>query len=272
MKNCEAFAELLDPFVDGELSAEDCAAVREHLNLCPECRDYVADALAIRAAFPDAEDTRVPADFAQSVLDQLPARATKTARPWKRTILPLAACFAVVVGVGVLSVQNRQAAASDQTALPIAQNYSTVSTPEPAQDKSSALPHQAREAMGDTAEAEESAPVEEESLPESQAPASAPPAIAPASLLPEDSGTPEPPTPFAVEGRVLSPEVTFGPEASALFSAYTPTGETETERLYTLTAQEYAELEATLLQQEITPISATGDLENAESILVHVLI
>ena len=60
MKYCEHFAALLDPFVDGELSPEEMARVQAHLDECPACRTYVDDALAIRAAFPDAEDAEVP--------------------------------------------------------------------------------------------------------------------------------------------------------------------------------------------------------------------
>ena len=56
MKHCEEFAALLDPYLDGELSPEDAARVREHLAGCDRCRAYVQAALAIRDAFPAAED------------------------------------------------------------------------------------------------------------------------------------------------------------------------------------------------------------------------
>ena len=55
MKYCEEFAALLDPYADGELSGEEAARVRAHLERCPGCRSYVDGALAIRAAFPKAE-------------------------------------------------------------------------------------------------------------------------------------------------------------------------------------------------------------------------
>ena len=60
MKYCEDFAALLDPFVDGELTPDEMARVQAHLDECPACRAYVDDVLAIRAAFPDVEDTELP--------------------------------------------------------------------------------------------------------------------------------------------------------------------------------------------------------------------
>ena len=64
MKYCEDCAALLDLYVDGELSPDDMDRVRAHLETCSGCRAYVDDALAIRAAFPDVEDTEVPTGFA----------------------------------------------------------------------------------------------------------------------------------------------------------------------------------------------------------------
>lgn len=102
MKYCEEFAALLDSYVDGELSAGEAARVREHLANCPGCRRYVDDALAIRAAFPDAEETAVPEGFAAGVMAAVREAAEK--RPagrrrvyWQTVLLPLAACFALVV-------------------------------------------------------------------------------------------------------------------------------------------------------------------------------
>ena len=102
MNAYEEFAALLDPYVDGELSAEDAARVRAHLEHCGGCRSYVDAALAIRAAFPTAEDTAVPDGFAEHVLAAIRAEAappSKKARrtPWAKVLVPLAACFALVI-------------------------------------------------------------------------------------------------------------------------------------------------------------------------------
>ena len=105
MKYCEDFAALLDPFVDGELTPDEMARVQAHLDECPACRAYVDDALAIRAAFPDAEDTELPDGFAESVMARIQAEAALRAeaaqkqksRPWPKVLASLAACCAIVL-------------------------------------------------------------------------------------------------------------------------------------------------------------------------------
>ena len=104
MKYCEDCAALLDLYVDGELSHDEIDRVRAHLETCPGCRAYVDDALAIRAAFPDVEDTEVPAGFAESVMSAVqaaaqerPAAPQAKKRHWGRVLLPLAACCAIVI-------------------------------------------------------------------------------------------------------------------------------------------------------------------------------
>lgn len=100
MQYCEEFAALLDPYIDGELSQEDAARVEAHLQVCDACRAYVQDALAIREAFPQDADIQVPEGFAEGVMAAIRAGAAprKRWRPmWQKTLLPLAACCAVVI-------------------------------------------------------------------------------------------------------------------------------------------------------------------------------
>ncbi|WP_295588198.1 zf-HC2 domain-containing protein [uncultured Oscillibacter sp.] len=88
---------LLDAFVDGELSPEETARVRAHLDSCAACRAYVDDALAIRAALGGWEDTPVPEDFDRRVMDAVAAHPRRRPTPWKKALVPLAACLAVLV-------------------------------------------------------------------------------------------------------------------------------------------------------------------------------
>ena len=109
MKYCAEYGALLDAFVDGELSADDSARVREHLKTCGGCRSYVDAALAIRDAFPDENDTEVPEDFAAVVMTAIssgaapretvpprtepetePSQTPARRRGWKKILLPLA--------------------------------------------------------------------------------------------------------------------------------------------------------------------------------------
>ncbi|MBR4544640.1 MAG: zf-HC2 domain-containing protein [Oscillibacter sp.] len=95
MNSHDKYAALLDAFIDGELSAQEAGEVREHLTLCADCQAYVSDALAMRDAFPDIEETVVPDGFAESVLAALPPRQIPWRTQWKKFMLPLAACLAV---------------------------------------------------------------------------------------------------------------------------------------------------------------------------------
>ena len=96
MTNCKEFEALLDLYADGELSFEEMCRVRDHLDTCPACRAYVDDILAIRAAFPEVEDTVVPDGFAEGVMAAVRQSGTPVRRtPWKKLLLPLAAGLAV---------------------------------------------------------------------------------------------------------------------------------------------------------------------------------
>ena len=97
MKNHETYAALLDAFIDGELSEREAEQVRAHLASCPECQAYVSDAFAMREAFPDVEETVVPDGFEERVMSALPPRQISWRAQWKKVVLPLAACAAVVL-------------------------------------------------------------------------------------------------------------------------------------------------------------------------------
>lgn len=101
MKYCEEYAALLDLFVDGELAPEEMVRVREHLESCSGCRAYVDGALAIRAGFPDVEETVVPEGFAGSVMERIraasPSAEKRRYRRWIGTAAALAACCVLVV-------------------------------------------------------------------------------------------------------------------------------------------------------------------------------
>lgn len=145
MKTHEECAALLDAFIDGELSAADADAVREHLAECEDCAVYVSDALTMRELFPALDETIVPDGFAESVIASLPPQLTITppesasvtqiaetpqtaeiastaVKRWKRWInlaAPLAACLAIVLlihGFGVFRPKG-MGAASPESAM-----------------------------------------------------------------------------------------------------------------------------------------------------------
>lgn len=107
MKYCEEYAALLDLFADGELTGPEMERVRDHLETCPGCRAYVDDALAIRAGFPNVEETVVPEGFAEGVMARVREDSAKErkivelkrrgVRRWIGTAAALAACCALVI-------------------------------------------------------------------------------------------------------------------------------------------------------------------------------
>lgn len=175
MKYCAEYDALLDAFVDGELSPDDSARVREHLKTCGGCRSYVDAALAIRDAFPDEDGAEVPEDFAAVVMtainsgaaprETVPPQAAPAAEPaqaparrggWKKILLPLAACFAVAVLVRSIPLGG---ASSGSAASPSAATDTAAATAAPSASTEAESPAAYAGAAQESAlDAEEAAP------------------------------------------------------------------------------------------------------------------
>ena len=199
MRPCEEYAALLDAYVDGELIPEEMAQVRDHLETCPGCQAYVDDALAIRASFPDVEETQVPDGFAESVSAAIRAGAApqRRRRPrWIRTAAPLAACCALAVlfsqlpgllGGNSAVVRSEDTAAEAEVRESIPEERSVDDT---GADAGAAAPHTyaAQREEGEAAVTAEGA----EDVPENFLADAAPEdGAAPAEALPESSAAEE---------------------------------------------------------------------------------
>ena len=244
MKYCETFAALLDPFVDGELSPDEMARVQAHLDGCPACRAYVDDALAIRAAFPDAEDTPVPDGFSESVMARIRAETVsqkRKNRSWLKALASLAACCAIVLLAAPMFSHGSKTEAAPAEA-PAAAAAST------------------ERAMGFANTAEE-APAEEsrEDLASSELYDAAP---APSAA---DSGA----TVYCTEADTTSWLTLTAEEAGSLLADFTPVEETETELRYELTSSELESLLTALSEAGIVP---SGELHPAEMEGSYVLV
>ena len=257
MTNCKVFAALLDLYVDGELSPEEMLRVRDHLDECPACRAYVDDALAIRASFPDAEDTEIPDGFTEAVMTAVRQRGTpaKASRrtPWKKMLLPLAACFAVAVLVlplrDLLSGGAKMESAASLAAMDTAVAESAVEEPAeaPEAEAPAALEQGALKVAGTTAE--DAAPQEKKAIDLYET----------AGTEAQDGGSAEPAAGQAAEEEAPamavysgSPfpcaTVTLPPEGLQLdlLAGRTPDRESEGQAEFDLTAQEYDTLLAQL--------------------------
>lgn len=257
MKYCENFAALLDPFVDGELSPDEMARVQAHLDGCPACRAYVDDALAIRASFPDAEDTPVPDGFAESVMARIRAEAAsqaeaapqkKTSRPWLKALASLAACCAIVLLAAPMFSHSSKTEAAPAEA------------PAAAADTAASTERAMEFALTEEAPAGESAEESREDLASSKLYDAAPSPSAAA-----DSGA----TAYFTEADPASWLTLTAEEAGSLLADFTPAEETETELRYELTSGELETLLAALSEAGIVP---NGELHPAEMEDSYVLV
>lgn len=189
MKICENYALLLDQFLDGELSKEDEALVREHLVSCPACAAYVADAMAIRAAFEDLDEIEVPEGLSDGVMAVIRAHAAprKKNHRWMKAAASLAACAAIVfaaVRIIPFGASSSTSAASAESAPMEARAGDVTDGVE--------SPAEARQQL--TADSEMSDPLSSSNLESGQN--SAPVSVEPFALAPnsaQDSGSGEAP-------------------------------------------------------------------------------
>ena len=276
MRYCEEFAALLDPYIDNELSPEETARVREHLRTCDGCRAYVQAALLMRDAFPEAEDAVVPEGFAEGVMAAIRADAAPRKRPrsrWQRTLLPLAACFAVVVlAVSTLPRSGDTAVRNDETTQAESQLPESASV--------SAADSGAEDSAADAAQAEEdtaatNAPATDDASASETQPASSgvqegaevPSADTRTTSLPETSSSEAAesaaaPVPYAVQ--TLPCLTLTEQEAGTLLERFTPVSDEDGTLIYELTAAEYADLLEQLEQQGMT-VAGAAAVQEAEA-------
>ncbi len=286
MTYCEEFAALLDPYIDGELSPAETARVREHLRTCDGCRAYVQAALAMRDAFPEEEDTPVPDGFAAGVMAAIRADAAprKRRRPrWAKTLLPLAACCAVVVlAVSGLPRPSDTAVADNlESQAEIAAPAEAAAPDADSSEEDTAATAYAAQSGEDTADVPDST-VTATDLPKTDAAAphaQEQPSLATdpkISIVPREGTSAEEAVPETAPATfaVQSPSLTLtAEEAGNLLDSYTPASESDGALVYELTAAEYTTLLQQLEQQGLVVAGAATaeEAEAAGTVLVHVI-
>ena len=246
MKYCDDYAALLDLYVDGELSPEEMSRVQAHLEQCPGCRAYVDDALAIRAAFPDAEDVEIPAGFAESVMARIQKETVpkkKTPTSWRKVLPTLAACCTLVILLrsvpGMFSGRKLEAPAMAAPAMATesaAEEKAAATVEEPA-----VMMDRQMAAGSDTAAVESNSSIDPT---EDASPAEC--------AEPQEAEKGAGPHVYLTSGTVYTSVLTLPPEGAELMAAYTPVSEDGGEVRYELTAQE---AQALLVQLETVSFS-----------------
>lgn len=256
MKYCEEYAALLDLFVDGELPPEDMARVRAHLADCPGCQAYVDDALALRAGFPEVEETAVPEGFAEGVMERIQKSEMERWRQKKRrsvrrrmeTLGALAACCALVIlARGGLDGGTKSAADTAGGEAGTVHPYAAVAEDVPAEasaeeETNAALMARSAEKSSITARGKEEAAAEDSvemrSYEEGVDSFASPPA-------PETALDAEAPEEKMEAALYLTAE-----EAGELLDGFTAAWDSGEERGYELTAGEYRALLESLGREE----------------------
>lgn len=97
--------EQIEALLDGELTGPEGDAVLAHLRDCPGCRSYYRQLLAMEQALR-ADTTPVPEDLLADIMSRVhdtPQR--RRPKPWLRTVMGMAACLVVVLGVYLVRQQ-----------------------------------------------------------------------------------------------------------------------------------------------------------------------
>jgi anti-sigma factor RsiW len=103
---CNSAFEMLDAYLDGELSLDTSAALQGHLNACTRCSAHVADTARLQRALRSARGHFVPrAEFRQRIQKQV-ARSRR--RTWVLPWVSMAAAMAAMAVLVFLWVGHRQ--------------------------------------------------------------------------------------------------------------------------------------------------------------------
>lgn len=97
--------EQIEALLDGELTGPEGDAVLAHLRDCPGCRSYYRQLLAMEQALR-ADTDPVPEDLLADIMSRVhdtPQR--RRPKPWLRTVMGMAACLVVVLGIYLVRQQ-----------------------------------------------------------------------------------------------------------------------------------------------------------------------
>lgn len=97
--------EQIEALLDGELTGPEGDAVLAHLRDCPGCRSYYRQLLAMEQALR-ADTAPVPEDLLPDIMNRVHATSQRRRRqPWLRTVMGMAACLVVVLGIYLVHQQ-----------------------------------------------------------------------------------------------------------------------------------------------------------------------
>lgn len=97
--------EQIEALLDGELAGPERDAILAHLRDCPGCRSYYRQLLAMEQALR-ADTDPIPEDLLPDIMNRVHATPQRRRpKPWLRTVMGMAACLVVVLGVYLVHQQ-----------------------------------------------------------------------------------------------------------------------------------------------------------------------
>lgn len=233
MISCERAWELLNLQLDGALSPQEEQELEEHLASCPACRKDQEELAQMSQALRGLGEVQVPADFTQRVMEQVRAESQEKPkvislqrRRWARTLMGLAACALLCIGIYRVIPQG-----SNLRSGMVTDGQAAVSAQQPQTSERSV-----DEDVTNSGQQPAQTPDDQETA---QPPAAQPRTADLAPDVPDQSGTQsggetEQPTPYAaeengeseyeVQNKAQTPEVTTASTQTVLVLRTLPTG------------------------------------------------
>lgn len=152
MRSCDEILELISAALDDDLSAEEQAALEEHLSNCPTCSALFTELSGLHSAAAQLEEIPAPAGFAGQVMNRIhadpmqelpdntvPFSAKKRSRtPWRGWAATAAVVAVVILGATALNGRNNMASKNDNASSGTAPASAETVTATTSADDSSA--------------------------------------------------------------------------------------------------------------------------------------
>lgn len=149
MINCEEALELINSYIDGEISESDSELLMSHIASCPQCAELFGILTGVSETF--SEDAEPPEELLAGVMDGVRAvnherKVVSINRKRKMTVrwLSVAACAVAAISLGAFAARSRLPSKDMGSDAPM--EYSTAPEPQSAENTLTASAYSMSEA------------------------------------------------------------------------------------------------------------------------------
>lgn len=111
LKCPQEMTQYIQEYLDGELSVKREQKLKEHLQVCPDCKQYLHEMKKTVALIQSTSHIQVPSGFTAKVMESLPKEKKRVGfQRWVRRypFLTAAALFLLLMGGSVFSLWNEE--------------------------------------------------------------------------------------------------------------------------------------------------------------------